>query len=341
MSEPKIAKKSTASTKASATPKVRRLQSRRQHSLTTNVRIFRYGVRNFTRNSWLTVAATAVMTITLLIMFVTIVASQMLNSTVVSLREKIDISIYLDPSISDDTLRNLKGKMQLVENVRSVASSNSQQQYQDYIDQYPDKLETLATLAEQGIDPSTKFPAVMNVKVNDLSNLTPIKKVVSEDPQFKQWIYAKRAPSYAGEQQDTINRIANWASFARQLGLILGSVFLVISVLVIFNTIRMAIFSRRDEIGMMRAVGADRHFIRGPFIIEAEMYGILAAIIATVVGYFLFIWVTPGLERYGIATDEIRNILSDWMIVIFAAMMAVGLAIGYLSARLAVRRYLK
>ena len=103
----------------------------------------------------------------------------------------------------------------------------------------------------------------------------------------------------------------------------------------------MAIFSRRDEIGMMRAVGADRHFIRGPFIIEAEMYGILAAIIATVVGYFLFIWVTPGLERYGIATDEIRNILSDWMIVIFAAMIAVGLAIGYLSARLAVRRYLK
>lgn len=340
MTEPKISKKPAASAKNS-TPKVRRLQSKKQRRLLTNSRIFRYGVRNFTRNSWLTVAATAVMTITLLIMFATIVISQMLNSTVVSLREKIDISIYLDPSVSDDTLRNLKGKMQLVENVRSVATSNSQQQYQDYIDQNPDKIETLATLAEQGIDPSTKFPAVMNVKVNDLSNLTPIKKVVGEDPQFKQWIYSKRAPSYAGEQQDTINRIASWASFAKQLGLILGSVFLVISVLVIFNTIRMAIFSRRDEISMMRAVGADRHFIRGPFLIEAEMYGILAAIIATVIGYFLFIWVTPGLEGYGIATSEIRDILSDWIILIFAAMVAVGLSIGYISARLAVRRYLK
>ncbi|MGE5309926.1 MAG: cell division protein FtsX [Sphaerimonospora mesophila] len=341
MIEPKMTKKSTTDSTKSSASKTRRLQSKRQRRLLTNSRIFRYGVRNFTRNSWLTVAATAVMSITLLIMFSTIVVSQMLSSTVVSLREKIDISIYLDPSISDDTLRNLKGKMQLVDNVRSVAVSNSKQQYQDYVTQYPDKLETLVTLTEQGIDPSTKFPAVMNVKVNDLSNLTPIKQVVGDDPQFKQWLYANRAPSYAGEQQNTINRIASWASFAKRIGLILGSVFLVISVLVIFNTIRMAIFSRRDEISMMRSVGADRHFVRGPFLIEAELYGALAAVVATALGYFLFIWITPGLEAYGIATTEVRDILSNWMALIFVAVLAVGILIGYVSARLAVRRYLK
>lgn len=342
MTDKKTSKKMTTGTKVKTpAPKVRRLQSKKQRRLLTNMRIVRYGLRNFTRNSWLTVAATVVMTITLLIMFATIMVSQMLSSTVTSLREKIDISIYLDPSTSDDTLRNLKGKMQLVENVREVTISNSQQQYQDYIEQYPDKIETLVTLTEQGIDPSTKFPAVMNVKVNDLNNLTPIKKVVSEDPQFKQWVYQKRAPSYAGEQQDTINRIAGWASFAKRTGLILGSIFLVISILIIFNTIRMAIFSRRDEISMMRSVGADRHFVRGPFLIEAEMCGVLAAAVATALGYLLFIWVTPGLESYGIATSEVRSILSDWMALIFLGMLAVGILIGYISARLAVRRYLK
>lgn len=340
MTNKNMSKKMASSTKTK-TPKVRRLQSKKQRRLLTNMRIVRYGLRNFTRNSWLTVAATAVMTITLLIMFATIMISQMLSSTVTSLREKIDVSIYFDPSASDDTLRNLKGKMQLVENVREVTVSNSKQQYQDYIEQNPDKIETLVTLTEQGIDPSTKFPAVMNVKVNDLSNLTPIKKVVSEDPQFKQWVYQKRPPSYAGEQQDTINRIASWASFAKRTGLILGSTFLVISVLVIFNTIRMAIFSRRDEISMMRSVGADRHFVRGPFLIEAEMYGGLAAIVATTLGYLLFIWITPSLESYGVATSEVRNVLSDWMAVIFLAMLSVGVLIGYVSARLAVRRYLK
>jgi cell division transport system permease protein len=297
----------------------------------------RYGVRNFTRNAWLTVAATAVMTVTLLIMLVTVVMSQMLNSTVVELRENIDISVYLDPKADDDTLRNLAGKMRLVENVKEVTVSTSQSEYDKFVNENKDNAELIKTIS----DIEVSFPAVMHIKVNDLNNLDPIRDTVENDPQYQKWLYARRAPTYAGDQQATINKIASWATLAQRGGLIAGAVFLVISILVIFNTIRMAIFSRREEIEMMKSVGADSHFIRGPFLIEAEMYGILAAIIATALGYVALMWLAPGLSSYGVIVGPVEEIMATWWWLVLLAMTTIGIAIGYISARLSARRYLK
>jgi cell division transport system permease protein len=301
----------------------------------------RYGMRNFTRNAWLTVAATAVMTVTLLIMFATVVMSQMLSSTVTKLRDNIDISIYLKPGTDDDTLRVLAGTMKVTENVKpdGVTLSNSEQEYNKIVESYKGDSETIKTISE--IDLLASTPAVMHVKVNDLNNLQPIRDLVEKDPQYQKWLDPKHPPTYSGDQQETINKIASWANLAQRGGLIAGATFLVISILVIFNTIRMAIFSRRDEINMMKSVGADRYFIRGPFLIEAEMYGILAAIIATALGYVAFMWLAPGLSNYGVKVDPVQDLLTSWWWLVLLAMIAVGMAIGYISARLSARRYLK
>ncbi len=324
--------------------KTRRLKDNKKHTLLTYSRVTRYGIRNFTRNSWLTVAATAVMTITLLIVFATVVVSHMLNSTVTSLREKIDISIYMKPTTSDDTLRNLKGIMQLADNVRSVTTSSSKDEYNKYIDQIKGdsaKIQAISSLSESGLDPSQSFSAVMNIKVNDLSRLSSIKETVQTNKLFQEWIDNSRTQTYDSDQQSTINRISSWASFSQRAGLIAGTIFLVISVLVIFNTIRMAIFSRRDEIEMMRSVGAEKFFIRGPFLIEAEMYGLLAALVATAIGYLLFIWIAPGLNNYGISVAETQSLMTEWYWLVIIIMVSSGMLIGYASAWLATRRYLK
>ena len=318
-------------------PKTRLARPKQTRRALTRSRIVRYGVRNFTRNAWLTVAATAVMTITLIIMFATVVMSQMLSGTVTKLRENIDISIYFSPKTDDDTLRNLAGKMRLVENVKSVTISNSQSEYDKFIEENKNDSDLIKVIAQIDVD----FPAVMHVKVDDLNNLQPIRETVEEDPQYQKWIYARRQPTYSGDQQQTINTIAGWADVAQRGGLVAGVVFLVISILVIFNTIRMAIFSRREEIEMMKLVGADKHFIRGPFLIEAEMYGILAALIATVLGYVAFMWLAPGLSSYGVMIDPVQSVMASWWWLVLLAMMSIGIAIGYVSARLSARRYLK
>jgi len=327
---------STNNKKPSA-KKARLARPKQTRRMLTHSRVMRYGVRNFTRNAWLTVAATAVMTVTLLIMFITVVASRMLNSTVDKLRENIDVSIYFDPKTDDDTLRVLAGNMRFVDNVKEVTISSSQNEYDKFVEDNKGDTNLIKTIA----DIEVNFPAVMHVKLNDLDNLNPIRDMVEGDSQFQKWIYARRLPTYAGDQQQTINKIANWASLAQRGGLIAGTIFLIISILVIFNTIRMAIFSRREEIEMMKSVGADKHFIRGPFLIEAEMYGILAAVIATALGYIAFMWLAPGLSNYGVIVTPIQEIMVFWWWLILAAMIAIGVAIGYVSAWLSSRRYLK
>jgi cell division transport system permease protein len=325
--------------------KVRLTRPKQTRRALTHSRIMRYGVRNFTRNAWLTVAATAVMTVTLLIIFATVLASQILSNTAVNLRDKIDISIYFDSKTDDDTLRNLRGKMCLVENVQKctnsggVTTSNGQSEYDKYVAENKDNKEIIGMISRDEV--VINLPAVMHVKVNDLDNLQSIRDTVENDPQFQKWLDQNREPTYDGERREAINTIAGWASLAQQGGLIAGAVFLLISILVIFNTIRMAIFSRREEIDMMKSVGADRSFIRGPFLIEAEMYGILAALIATALGYAAFMWLAPGLSNRGVMVESVADLVTTWWWLVFLAMMAVGIAIGYISARLSARRYLK
>ncbi|MCL2174302.1 ABC transporter permease [Candidatus Saccharibacteria bacterium] len=317
--------------------KIRLARPKQTRRMLTRSRVIRYGLRNLTRNAWLTIAATAVMTVTLLIILATVVMSQMLSSTVVKLRDNIDVSIYFDPKTDDDTLRNLAGKMQLVENVKGVTISNSQSEYDKFVEENKNDRNLIKTIADIEIN----FPAVMHVKINDLNNVQPIRNMVEEDPQYQKWIYTRRQPTYAGDQQQTINTIASWADLAQRGGLTAAAVFLIISILVIFNTIRMAIFSRREEIEMMKLVGADKSFIRGPFLIEAAIYGILAALIATALGFAAFAWLTPRLSNYGVMVDSVQEMMVSWWWVVLAAMIAIGVAIGYVSARLSARRYLK
>ena len=124
-------------------------------------------------------------------------------------------------------------------------------------------------------------------------------------------------------------------------GSIATVVFVVISSLVVFNTIRMAIFNRKDEIEMMKLIGAERSFIRGPFIVEAIMYGFIAAIIATVAGYSLLFFAHDPMTKYGIPVDNLLGHLTVYGGLVFLGMILVGATIGVVSSWVATRKYLK
>ena len=120
------------------TKKQRLINNQRRRTFLTFTRVVRYGLRNFTRNAWLTVAATVVMVITLLIIFITVVASSVLNEAIVNQKEKMDLSIYIKSEVSDDTLRNLAGKLRVQPNVTSVSTSNSEQEYNKAVEENKD-----------------------------------------------------------------------------------------------------------------------------------------------------------------------------------------------------------
>ena len=182
--------------------------------------------------------------------------------------------------------------------------------------------------------------ATMRIKVYNVDNLDSIKQLVETDATFQKNLDENMAPTYDVNQVE-IATITSWARIARTGGMILAAVFLVISVLIIFSTIRMAIFSRREEIYMMKLVGAEKNFIRGPFLVEAEICGLIAGIIAATVSYFGFMFIAPRLANYGINVDTIKEILeSNKLIFVYLIFMGIGVLIGRISAWLAVAKYL-
>lgn len=183
--------------------------------------------------------------------------------------------------------------------------------------------------------------AVITVKFHDPNNTSSVKNLMAKDPQFKTWLdNSQNSTDSTKIQQTTVDRLSAVMNSVQRFGLIIVLLFLVISILIVFNTIRMAIFSRREEIDMMKAIGADQSFIRGPFLVEAEMYGAIAAVLALVIGYFAIGKILPGLGSY-FTTINTQQIMGNWAWLVILAMVLVGVLIGGVSSRLAVRRYLK
>lgn len=147
-----------------------------------------------------------------------------------------------------------------------------------------------------------------------------------------------RPPSYANKNRETIDNIARIMNRIQMIGLIAAGVFAVIAILIVFNTIRMAIFSRKEEIYMMKLVGASRSFITGPFLVEAALYGVIAAIIGGGVVY----GTVYGLEtQLGSVVTPTFDIMKQYWYYVASAFLLGGIMIGIISSLLATQKYLK
>lgn len=312
-------------------------QRRKRRQWLTTMRMIRYGVNNFSRNAWLTVAATAVMTITLLIMFATFVASSVLSDTVSSVRQKVDMSIYVKQDISDGDIATIKSDLTKLDSVKTVKYISPEQARTNFAQQNSSDPNVLNALNQA----TNSFPGTFNVNLKDINDTSELEKYVDNNEVVQRVIDPDLPPSYAGSRKTAIQNIGNGTDFAQKMGLLASVVFICVSSLIIFNTIRMAIFNRRDEIEMMKLIGADRNFIRGPFVVEAVVYGFIAAVIATGVGLSLLYAAKDKLAGYGIAIDGTVTNLTMYIGVVLLVMITAGAVIGIISSLLATRRYLK
>lgn len=310
-------------------------QSRRKWL--TFVRMCRYGINNFSRNAWLTVAATAVMTITLLIIFIAVASRSILSETVGQLRDNVDMSIYLKTDTPHDQAIAITNEVSKLSSVRKASYVSAEEARDIIAQQNKGEVSILAALNEG----TNMNPGILHVNVNNIDDTSQLADFVNNDKLLKQYIDTSRKPSFAGERKATIVSIGQAINFAQSVGVIASLVFVSISSLIIFNTIRMAIFNRKEEIQMMKLIGADQSFIRGPFVVEAIVYGFIAAIIATAIGYGLLFASSDTLASYQIAVKPTIDFAVFYSGFIVLGMIAIGAVIGVISSLLATQRYLK
>lgn len=300
--------------------------------LITLWRIMVAGTRNFFRNAWLSIAATAVMVVTLTVMLSAIILNVALNDTLKQVTNKIDISIFFTDNTTPEQIAKVQEELKKTANVQSSRYVSKIEALSRYREQNKNNPELLEAVNEK----ENPLPQSIEIQVKDLKNTDAITALTQRE-EFKPLI---QDTTHGEDRQKTIQRIGNINSFLTKVGLFGSLVFAIIAVLIIFNTIRMAIFSRGDELQIMRLIGATNGFIRGPFLFEAMLDGIVAAVITLITIYFLLFYGGPKLLSYVDFSHTLLLFGTHWTLVGLATMLA-GMAIGALSAALAMIRYLK
>ncbi len=300
-------------------------------------RVIRYGTDSFIRNSWLSVAATAVMTITLLIIFTAFATQNILTDTVNDIQSKVNMSIYLKTDTQNNVVTDLTNDLKQLSSVKTIHVISADDARTQFAKSNSSDAETLSALNAA----TNKFPVTLQIEVNNINDTSQLEKFVADNALLKKNIDPNHAPSFAGEKRNTIKSIGRAVNFAQVVGVGAGIIFVIISSLIIFNTIRMAIFNRREEIQMMKLIGADQSFIRGPFLVEAIIYGIIAAFISTGIGVWVLFATSNTLSSYQISVHDTINLVTIYSPFVILGMISIGALIGIVSSLLATRRYLK
>jgi len=300
-------------------------------------RIVSAGVKSLMRNAWLAIAAMAVMVITLTIMLFSVIANATLSNTISQITDRIDISVYLVDSIKVDQKDGLISDIKKLENVKSIEYVSKEQALERYKEQNKNNVELLTAISQT----DNPLPASLQIKPYDTNNIETIRQFL-EKPEIKK--LQSEQTSYSGDRKQAIDKIAKAAKFFRQAGFIGVFVFAIISMLIIFNTIRMAIFNRKEELNIMRLLGASNTYIRGPFVVETMLYGIVAAIISIALCSALFAVSSSALGASSLGLLDITyadRYFKENILFIIAIQIALGITIGASSALVATRRYLK
>lgn len=296
-------------------------------------RIVKLGLTNFWRNRWLSLAATLVMTITLLIISIFTILTLVVNKTTDSIRAKMDISVYFKDSASVEQIVDLQKKLIARADVKEVKYISKEEALEIF------KTQQAGKKVVEYINPDENpLPRSLEVKATAAESLEEINQFLSQD-EYKPIIHNI---SYQ-ENKRIIDRLIAITNFISEIGWLLSITFVFISILVILNTIRLTIFTRKNEIEIMRLVGASDIFIRVPFVVEGLLYGFLATVLSTLLLGAGLAVINPRIEQYlgGSVSARMTAFFSGHLGVIIGLQLAVGIIVGILCSLISIRKHLR
>lgn len=295
-------------------------------------RIFHFGLKNFWRNGWLTTVTVVIMTLALFVFIGLILFNVVTNQAAASIQDKIDISVYFNSTTAEDQILNIQQSLQGLPQVQNV-SYISQSQALDIFKQNHINDPTISqAINELNVNP---LEASLNIKAKDPSQYGAIADYLAA-PSLSQYI---DSVSYT-QNQDVIDRLARIVKDVELGGLAVALFLTLIAGLVVFNTVRLAIYSNREEIGVMRVVGASNSLTRGPYVVEGMLCGAIAAVVALAIVAPVLYLINPYLNVF-IPGLELFRYYYTHIFSLFLYALLFSVIVGAFSSFIAVRRYLR
>lgn len=300
-------------------------------------RVVLAGLRGFYRNRTVSLSSIFILTITLSIITSFYLFRSIFDYTLNEVREKVDIRIYFKTDATDVQVNDIKNKLVNLSDVKEVAFTSKEQALLDFKKKHEGDQLTLQALEELGTNP---FGASLSVIAKDTSRYEAIAEQLDDTSGLLG--DSKTAIDKVNYYQikDSIDKLNNIIGWTNTVGFWLSVVFILMSCMIVYNTIRLAIFVYRDEIAVMKLVGASNMFIRGPFVVESILYSVVATALTLVIFFPATIWVTKktvfffeGMNIHSFYTAHLGSLL--------LSLLFFGVLLTSISSLLAVRKYLK
>ena len=305
--------------------------------LSTLKQIIKFGIKNFFRNGLLSTSPVLVITLTLLVILFSFTATVLLQSGIKQLESKIDINIYFKPDAPKDDVLELKNLILNLPHINKEVSNfmSKEDILVEFKERHESRIDILKSLKFIEDNP---FGAVLNIKANNIEEYTKIDEFIKSDNIYKKFGNIIEISNFQ-QNQRAIDRLNELINHIKKIGLILSLSLIFIAMIVTFNTMRLIIYTFKEEIAIMRLVGASKFFARGPFIVEGIIYGIVSAILALFIFWSVIFYISPIIEP--IFLIDLNQFLSVNILYITAWLVLGGISLGFISTYLAVSKYLK
>ncbi len=284
----------------------------------------------------MSLASIFVITVALFVIGSTMLLDQLLTASLTNIQSKVDINVYFVTAAEESDIMALKTKIESLPDVAEVRYTSREDALTEYRLKNQNDSVAMQALEELGENP---LGATIAIRANETSQYESIARFLDEQKAQE----SAQAPlidevNYAANKEsiETLTNIINAVERASTITMI---VLIFAAVLITFNTIRLAIYTAREEISVMRLVGASNAFIRGPFMLQGVMYGVIAGVLALAILYPIMIWIGPATAEF-FEFDLYVYFISNFSSM-FLTIVGIGVALGLVSSVLAITRYLR
>lgn len=293
-----------------------------------------FALQNFWRNIWLSLATILVFVLTLFIVNVLIGLRVLAQTAVASVEERIDVSVYFRQDTPEATIRMAQDYLQGLSQVASVDYVSAQDAYQRFSQRFRSDASILSALETVDTNP---FGGSLVIRATAPDQFPFILEALN-NPTFESAIQKKDFDDH----ERIIARIRTLTSRVQTFALVVGALFVLIAVLIVFNAIRVAIYTHREEIGIMKLVGANNSFIRVPFVLEAVLFSLIATAVTAAVLIPILRMTEPSLSAFfdGQRVGLMAYYIEHWIVIFGGQFLALAI-LSVLSATVAMTRYLK
>jgi len=258
-------------------------------------RIIRSGWVGFSRNGIISFASILVVTITLSVIAGIIFSQAILASSLNEIKNRVDITVYFKLNTSETEISNFQSALEQLPEVAKVNFVSAEQSLQNFKEKHANDYLTLQALEELDDNP---LGAYMTVKALEATQYESIAKSLgSNSVLIKNSADIIDKINY-NQNKAVIDRLISLMGGAKKLGFLLTLLLMIVSIIFTYNTIRLTIFFSKEEIGIMRLVGAGGFYVRGPFLVQGVIYGFISSLVTLIIFLPIAYWLGKDMTGF-------------------------------------------